>query len=71
MLVSVMKYVSVFFARAAFQLEAVSLEVHFTKSKRYKVKEKKKKDGGIILFLKLLHTGDERLEQINFGRHLK
>ena len=37
-----------------------------------KIQGKKKERGNsIILFLKLLHTGDERLEQIKFGRHLK
>ena len=54
-----------------------SLEIHFSELKRYEVKKKKKKkrkkkrSSCIMLFLELLNTGDEILEQLKFGRQLK
>ena len=48
-----------------------SLEFHFIELKRYEVKKKKKTGSCIMLFLEVLHTGDERLEQLKFGRQLK
>ena len=54
-------------------MKSDSLEIHFIELKRYEVKKKRKKKTGscIMLFLELLHTGDEILEQLKFGRQLK
>ena len=54
-------------------MKSDSLEIHFIELKRYEVKKKRKKKTGscIMLFLELLHTGDEILEQLSISMFSK